>query len=144
MGWQIWTIGGSLWSCGLLTMASHQVRTGVKRMVELRQWETAELAWQTMVEVVNETEVRGMVSLARQSSNEGADKVTLPEKHPAETISPNQEMGQALAQLVAEQPMGTNLGLMLFLWMLVSGQLLNSRGDAALAHGCGRTQPATA
>ena len=37
-------------------------------------------------------------------------------------------IGQSLAQVVVNLPLGTNLGLLYFLWMLVSGQLLATRG----------------
>src|SRR5207244_4099554 len=49
-----------------------------------------------------------------------------------------------LCPLVAAVPLGTNLGLLHLLWMLVSGRLLGSRG--ALFSGlseCGLTAPAT-
>src|SRR5439155_24461856 len=49
-----------------------------------------------------------------------------------------------LCPLVAACPLGTNLGLLHLLWMLVSGRLLGSRG--ALFSGlseCGLTAPAT-
>jgi len=142
MGWQIWAAGGTLWSWAVVTVASHQVRTGLKRVAEVRGWEAAELAWQEMVasfnepqeQPVNEMELKGMVWLARQGMVKKPDKVEATDK-PAEAApqieagpSPAQAMGQALAQLVAGQPIGTNLGLMLFLWMLVSGNLLESRG----------------
>src|SRR5512136_104719 len=29
LGWQIWEAGGTLWSCAVVTVASHQVRTGL-------------------------------------------------------------------------------------------------------------------
>jgi hypothetical protein len=142
MGWQIWGTGGTVWSCGLLTLASHQVRTGLKRVAEVRRREAAGLAWQEMVESFNEPAeqpvsepaVRGLVSLARRGIVKKTDKVKAAEKQP-ETCpeiepkqSPAKVMGQTLAQLVAGQPIGTNRGLMLFLWMLVSGNLLESRG----------------
>jgi len=142
MGWQIWGAGGTLWSCAVVTVASHQVRTGLKRVAEVRRWEAAALAWQEMVESCNEpeeqpvsqTEMKGMVSLARQGIVQKPDQVETADKQaeaPPEIEagqSPAKAMGQALAQLVAGQPIGTNLGLMLFLWMLVSGNLLQSRG----------------
>jgi len=136
VGWQIWGAGGTLWSCGLLTVASHQVRTGLNRVAEVRQWEAAELAWQTVMESFNEpgkeqageTGVTGMVALARQGAEAGLDRQveTPPVVEPDQ--SPAKAMGQSLAQLVEGQHIGTNLGLMLFLWMLVSGNLLESRG----------------
>jgi len=139
MGWQIWGAGGTVWSYGLLTLASHQVRTGLNRVAEIRRWEAAEVAWQQMVanfneppqeQLVSETEVKGMVSLARQGIVHKSDKAKATDKQAAgcPEIEPAQAMGQALAQLVAGQHIGTNLGLMLFLWMLVSGNLLESRG----------------
>ena len=142
VGCQIWGAGGSLWSCGLLTIASHQVRTGLNRMVELRRWEATELAWGAVVETVNETAERqasqpglkGLVSLARLAATSEQHEIELVDTQPEGTaaVEPTQsspwEMGQRLAQLVAGLPIGTNLGLLLFLWMLVSGQLLGSRG----------------
>jgi len=140
--WQIWGAGGTVWSCGLLSVASHQVRTGLNRVAEVRRWETAELAWQELVasfnepeeQPVSETEMKGMISLARPGIVKKPDNVEAADK-PAEAPpeieagqSPGKAMGQALAQLVAGQHLGTNLGLMLFLWMLVSGNLLESRG----------------
>jgi hypothetical protein len=83
---------------------------------------------------VGETEMKGMVSLARQGKVKKPDKVEIADKQAEarpeiETSqSPVKAMGQALAQLVQGQHLGTNLGLMLFLWMLVSGNLLESRG----------------
>jgi hypothetical protein len=140
--WQIWGAGGTVWSCGLLTVASHQMRTGLNRVAEVRRWETAELAWQEMVESFNEpgeqpvseTAMKELVSLARQGIVQKSDKVKAADQ-PVEACpeiepkpSPGKAMGQALAQLVQGQHIGTNLGLMLFLWMLVSGNLLESRG----------------
>jgi hypothetical protein len=126
----------------LLTLASDQVRTGLKRVAEVRRWEAAEVAWQELVasftepeeQLVSETEVRGLVSLARREVVQPSDNVkaadqqaeACPEIEPKP--SPALAMGQALAQLVAGQHIGTNQGLMLFLWMLVSGNLLESRG----------------
>jgi hypothetical protein len=142
MGWQIWGTGGTLWSCAVVTVASHQVRTGLKGVAEVRRWAAADLAWQQMVasfnapqeQPVSETAMQGMVSLARQEMVQKPDKGKAADK-PAEAPPkleadqrPATAMGQALAQLVAGQPIGTNLGLLLFLWMLVSGNLLESRG----------------
>ncbi len=142
LGWQIWTAGGTLWSCAIVTVASHQVRTGLNQVAEVRRWAAVELAWQEMVasfnepqeQPVSEMELKGLVSLARQGMVKKPDKVEATDK-PAEAPpeieagpSPAKAMGQALAQLVEGQPIGTNLGLMLFLWMLVSGNLLESRG----------------
>ncbi len=55
VGWQIWGADGTLWGCGLLTLASHQVRTELQRVAELRGWERAELAWQAVAETITET-----------------------------------------------------------------------------------------
>ncbi len=132
VGWQIWTTGGTVWSSGLLTVAGHQVRTGLNRVAEVRHWEAAELTWQTMkesfdeavAEQTSETGMTGMLSLARQGVETGMDK----QEESSAQVEPAQVMGQSIAQLVTEQHIGTNQGLMLFLWMLVSGNLLESRG----------------
>ncbi len=142
MGWQIWGAGGTLWSCAVVTVASHQVRTGLNRVAAVRRWAGAEQAWQELgasfnepaEQPVHETEVRGRVSLARQGLVEPPDPVEAadqPAEAPPERAvgpSPAKTMGQALAQLVEGQQVGTNRGLLLFLWMLVSGNLLESRG----------------
>jgi hypothetical protein len=135
LGWQIWEAGGTLWSCGLLTLASHQVRTGLQQVAEWRGWEKAELAWLGVVETVTETadwptgeiNLDGVSILARQLSASESEPLAEIEEEAA-AASPVWEMGRTLAQLVAGQKIGTNLGLLLFMWMLVSGQLLASRG----------------
>jgi hypothetical protein len=142
MGWQIWDAGGTLWSCAVVIVASHQVRTGLNRVAEVRRWAAAEGVWQALVESCNEpqeppsseTELQGRVSLARPGRVQPPDPVEAADQ-PAEAspeikadLSPAKIMGQALAQLVARQAIGTNRGLLLFLWMLVSGNLLESRG----------------
>ena len=43
-------------------------------------------------------------------------------------IEPQEQMLNELAQLVVDLPVGTNLGMFHFLWMMVTGQLLASRG----------------
>lgn len=132
LGWQIWSGGGSLWSCGLLTLASHQVRTGIQRVAVWQRWEADEMVWAALVETVTEMsasqqELSGVTTQARRLSASEAE--LLPElKDTAEAVSPAEEMGRLLAELVADQPIGTNLGLLQFLWMLVSGNLLESRG----------------
>lgn len=160
MGWQIWGAGGTLWSCAVVTVASHQVRTGLNRVVEVRHWTAAEQTWQELGASFNETEVRGLVSLARQGLIEPPDPVEAADKPaeapPARAVgqSPAKTMGQALAQVVARQAIGTNLGLLLFLWMLVSGTQaywraaeLSSRPCSGwawmkrTAGGCGRPLP---
>lgn len=132
VGWQIWAGGGTLWGCGLLTLASHQMRTGLQRVAEWRRWEAVELAWPVRVETVTErpadqSDLAGVMTMARRlSASEAERQAELVAE--AEAASPAWDMGRMLAQLVAGQHIGTNLGLLLFLWMLVSGQLLNSRG----------------
>ena len=130
LGWQIWSGGSSLWSCGLLTLASHQVRTGVQRLAAWQRWEAEEMVWAGLVETVTELSARppepgGMTIQARHLSTSEAEG--LPELK-ERAVSPAEEMGRLLAELVADQPLGTNLGLLQFMWMLVSGNLLESRG----------------
>lgn len=129
LSWQIWGEGGNLWSCGLLTLASHQVRTGIEGVVS---WQCRAADDALMVELVTEmtvsqNEPNGVTTLARRlSANETERQAGL--KHTGEAVSPTQEMGRLLAELVVDLPLGTNLGLLQFLWMLVSGNLLESRG----------------
>ncbi len=102
VGWQIWTTGGTVWSSGLLTVASHQVRTGLNRVAEVRHREAAELSWQTMMErfdevaegQVGETSVTGMVSLARQGAEVGLDK----EAESPALVEPEQSPAKAMGQ----------------------------------------------
>lgn len=48
-----------------------------------------------------------------------------------------------LCQVVADCPVGTNLGLLHILWALVSGKLLSSRGSIfAALEACDLTPPA--
>lgn len=135
LGWQIWAEGGSVWRCGLVTVASHQVRSGLRRVAEVRHRERVEMAWRevpTSLTVPEEREMVGLAALARQASlekeSEGADATETICPEQGGRASPTRTMGQTLAQLVEGQLIGTNLGLMLFLWMLVSGNMLESRG----------------
>lgn len=112
LGWQIWSGGSSLWSCGLLTLASHQVRTGVQRLAAWQRWEAEEMVWAGLVETVTELSARppepgGMTIQARHLSTSEAEG--LPELK-ERAVSPAEEMGRLLAELVADQPLGTNLG----------------------------------
>lgn len=133
-GWLGWQSGGSLWSWGVLTLASHQVRTALHQLGDLRRWEEVEMAWGEVLETVRLVEPQEWLSLARLGPE--------PERHEVKPLEPPAEpgvaaptvqspawiMGQSLARLVEGLPIGTNWGLLLFLWMLVSGQLLSSRG----------------
>ncbi len=60
------------------------------------------------------------------------DELEMTQKKSPDLVINSQEAGQRVAeklvQLVLVLPIGTNLALLHFLWMLVSGQLLNSRG----------------
>jgi hypothetical protein len=128
----MWGEGGDLWSWALLTVASHQMRTGIQRMAAWQGGAADEMVWAALVETVTEMSVsqqepNGLTTLARRLSASAAE--LQPElKETAEVGSPAEAMGRLLAELVADQPIGTNRGLLLFLWMLVSGNLLESRG----------------
>lgn len=132
LGWQIWSGGGSGWSWGLLTLVSHQVRTGMQRVLAWQRWEADELVWAMLAETASELsvsqhELSGVTTQARRLLSSEAE--LLPEvEGSAAVVSPAEEMGRLLVELVADQPCGTNLGLLQFLWMLVSGNLLESRG----------------
>ena len=78
LGWQLWSEGGSLWSWGLLTLASHQLRTGVGRLAVWQRWEAEEMAWAALAERVTElsarpTEPEGMTTQARHRSASEAE-----------------------------------------------------------------------
>jgi len=137
MSWQIWRTEGTLWSWVVVTLVSHQVRTGLTQVAEVRRWAAAEVAWQELVDSltepegqpVSETKEMEMLSLTRSARfGEAVDRPTAAPAEREADLSPAEVMGQTLAQLVEGQHIGTNLGLMLFLWMLVSGNLLESRG----------------
>lgn len=56
------------------------------------------------------------------------DEKQVPKSIKTTNLLPSEEMVNQLAKLVVDLPIGTNLGMFHFLWMMVSGQLLASRG----------------
>lgn len=137
MGWHIWAAGGTVWSCAVVTLASHQVRSAVQQVSEVRRWAAAAVTWQELGVSLTEAATLsvsqqgggGLVALARSASpDEAVDLTATAPAVQKAAASPAEVMGQTLARLVTGQPIGTNLGLLLFLWMLVSGNLLESRG----------------
>jgi hypothetical protein len=134
VGWLSWREGGNLWSWGVLTLVSHQVRTAVGQVADLRRWEAMEMAWGEVLETVSVTEPPGWLTLARlaPTPEPGRGNPLEPTAEPGAVSlvaqTPAEVMGQSLVSLVEDLPIGTNLGLLLFLWMMVSGQLLPSRG----------------
>lgn len=107
-----------------LWTADHRHPSGANRVVELRGGEASRAVWLTVSEAVaSEPPLNGPVSLARQAT---AEEVA--SRAEAAVGSPGGQMGQRLVQLVTGLPIGTKLELLLMLWMLVSGQLLASRG----------------
>lgn len=135
VGWLGWQEGGSLWSWGVLTLASHQVRTGWSQLTEMQRWAEAELAWGEVRERVNLAQPQGVLTLARLAPESEPNEVKSSDPtgearvvSPPPRLLPAEVMGQSLVNLVEGLPIGTNLGLLWFLWMLVSGQLLPSRG----------------
>jgi len=124
LGGYMWGVGETWWSWGLLTLASHQVRTGLNRGAIMRGWAAR------AEDTGSAAELTGLMVLARLASEPPRAETELSGPSPVEIAaeSPAEVMGQSLARLVERLPIGTNRGLMLFLWMLVSGQLLSSRG----------------
>jgi hypothetical protein len=99
-------------------------------LIELRSQERAIAVWQNLATA----DLNTAIAQARLASGEEKESVEAPERVLSAKTgsqngqSPSLEMGQSLAQLVEALPLGTNLGLLHFLWMLVSGNLLESRG----------------
>lgn len=134
LGWQLQSGTGSNWGWLVVIVATHQARTALGR-VQMEMW--SRLCW----EIVSVPEVSTeMVSLGRvEPALEMADGADTQSQDGGQTRQPGvgdmfqaatpvAEMGQTLAQVVVGLPIGTNLGLLHMLWMLVSGQLLFSRG----------------
>jgi hypothetical protein len=122
LGWQIWQEGGELWRCGVWVLASHQLRSAVEQMAAWQQWQATEQLWAEVSESVAALPV-GWVSQARSLDEQQPEGQVI-----APGLTPAEEMGRLLAELVVNLPVGTNLGLLQFMWMLVSGNLLESRG----------------
>ncbi len=121
LGWEIWQGEGGLIQSGTLIVATHQIRSKLQDLKKRQGQEEAMAVWQNVVaEELSYAVAQGRVaSLDEKEEGEGQ----------SETIaSPAMEMGQNLAQLVEDLPVGTNLGLLQVLWTLVSGNLLQSRG----------------
>jgi hypothetical protein len=129
---------GPAWVWVMVLIATHQARTAVERGQEVLRTE----AWWQALSIIVEPVA---VSALQERGTEPEAGLSLPEAtqsepdQRAETVaavkqlapvpdSPAAVMGQSLAQVVVKLPIGTNLGLLLFLWMLVSGQLLATRG----------------
>jgi hypothetical protein len=129
---------GPAWAWVMVLIATHQARTAVERGQEVRRTETWWQAVSISVEPVavtaverEVTEPKASLSLVEATQIEPDQRAeTVAEvKQPAPVPdSPAAVMGQSLAQVVVDLPIGTNLGLLLFGWMLVSGQLLATRG----------------
>ena len=114
----------------ILVIATHQVRNNAYHLREMGYQEVALAVWQNLARV----EQNGTIAQARLTSEEEKERVEALERVLGEKAtshkgqSPLLEMGQSLAQLVEALPIGTNLGMRHFLWALVSGNLLESRG----------------
>lgn len=114
----------------MLVIATHQVRNNGYHLREMRYQEVELAVWQNLARV----EQNATIAQARLTSEEEKESVEAQESVLGEKGTwPNGqsallEMGQSLAQLVEELPIGTNLGMLHFLWALVSGNLLESRG----------------
>lgn len=130
--WPLWGERGTFWSYAVVVYASHRVVAEWKRLAELRRLAQAELAWQMKHEEVISTsqaaEMEQPAPAEPQAGLETTEKSVKAGSTPQSAQSPALEMGRMLAELVERQPIGTNLGLLQFMWMLVSGQLLSSRG----------------
>lgn len=128
--WQMWSGEAGLIPSWGLVWASHQARTKLRQLRELGHREERRAVWQNVVAA----ELKGAITQARlvtpEEEREGRAIESLwPGKAGPQTgQSPQWAMGHSLAQLVADLPVGTNQGLLLMLWALVSGNLLESRG----------------
>jgi len=116
LSWQVWMGESNAMQILVLVIATHQVRNKVHYVREMRCWERGVAVWQDVVK----QELRGTIAQARQE--------TIEESVLQKEQSPGLEMGQSLAKLVENLPIGTNLGMLHFLWALVSGNFLESRG----------------
>jgi len=111
----------SLLSGVIFVLATHQVRSNVYHLRELRYQEGAIAVWQNLVTA----ELNGAIAQARLASPEEKESVEVPESVSGEKTgsqngqSPLLEMGQSLVQLreavsspVEGLPIGTNLGML--------------------------------
>lgn len=123
LGWQIGLGEGGVIQSGLLILASHQIRSKLEYLKKRQGQEEAIAIWQNVVaeELSYAVEQARVESLDKKEDGEEQSEARF-------TGSPALEMGQSLAQLVEDLPLGTNLGLLHVLWTLVSGNLLQSRG----------------
>jgi len=123
LGWEIGLGEGGVIQSGLLILASHQIRSKLEYLKKRQGQEEAIAIWQNVVaeELSYAVEQARVASLDKKEEGEEQSEAR-------STGSPALEMGQSLAQLVEDLPLGTNLGLLHVLWTLVSGNLLQSRG----------------
>lgn len=78
---------------------------------------------------LNRPVVQGRMVVSEEEKEVGAKEGISSEKAVSQARqSPALEMGQSLAKLVEKLPIGTNLGMLHFMWSLVSGNFLESRG----------------
>jgi hypothetical protein len=114
----------------ILTIATHQVRSKVEHLRKQRYQEEEIVVWQNLAEEgLNGAIAQARLASAEEKESIGGSKRELSEKTRSQNVkSPLLEMGQSLAQLVEDLPIGTNQGMLHFLWALVSGNLLESRG----------------
>jgi len=135
---QLLPSSGPTWAWVVVLIATHRARTALERgKVALG----TEACWQTpsiVVELALVTSLEQQVTKPEVSLSLPEAAKVGPDQKP-ETVaevkqpmpapdSPAAVMGQSLAQVLVNLPVGTNLGLLHFLWMLVSGQLLATRG----------------
>jgi len=126
-GWQIWGGKAGLMSIGGLILATHQLRSSLHRLGELRRQDEA-IAVRQAIKVSCAVEQARLTAFDEKGAAEGLREAVLSATPAAQTGSPAQEMTRSLAKLVEELPVGTNLGLLHILWSLVSGNFLESRG----------------
>jgi len=122
----VWWLGlhsGAGWAWMGLLIVSHHTRTVVTR--GWAQWQT-EVMWAEVTAATEQALRRELEEERAGPQLERPKEIEM--KSEADLNSPAAVMGQTLAQVVKDVPVGTNQGLLLFMWMLVSGQLLASRG----------------
>ena len=128
--WQIWKGETGLLPSAALVLATHQMRSNLHRLKELRRQEKLIAVWRNeAAEALTCVAAQArLAALDDKGDAEALQETVLPSEPASQTGAPELEMAQSLAQLVEDLPVGTNLGLLHVLWSLVSGNLLQSRG----------------
>ncbi len=150
--WFLVPTSGSLWMWVVVLVASHKLRTHLGwvsgHCIDLN-WEYQQRQYLAKLTVLTEQirETKSQVSVTdspvtreqeqpkpngppsqEQADSNPANSPVLEAEEVATVPEPVVEMMTTLAQISEGLPIGTNLAMLQFLWMLTSGQLLASRG----------------